>query len=138
MIRRKKNHTVRNVAIGGTIAAIGGFLAGILTAPKSGKETRQDIKEGAGKGVAEAEKDLKKLQAELDKAIKQAKSQGGKLSAKAQKELDELLLKAKDSKEKAAEVLSALREGGAADQDLDRAVKNASRSVKNLKKYLKK
>ncbi len=138
MIHRKKNHTVRNVAIGSAIAAVGGFLTGILTAPKSGKATRGDIKKGANKGLAEAEKDLKKAHTELDKAIKQAKVNGGKLNAAAQKELNELLVKAKDSKEKAREVLSAVHEGDAEDQDLDRAIKAANRSVKHLKKYLKK
>jgi gas vesicle protein len=138
MIYRKKDHTVRNVAIGSTIAAIGGFIAGVLTAPKSGKETRQDIKEGASKGVAEAEKELKKAHTELDKVMKQTKANSGKLNAAAQKELNELLVKAKDSKEKAREVLSAVHEGDAEDQDLDRAVKAANRSIKHLKKYLKK
>ena len=138
MIGRKKNHTVRNVAIGSAIAGIGGFLAGILTAPKSGKDTRQDIKNNANKARAEAEKDLKKAHTELDSAMKQAKANSAKLSAAAQKELNELLVKAKDSKEKAREVLSALHEGDAEDQDLDRAIKAANRSVKHLKKYLKK
>jgi gas vesicle protein len=138
MINRKKNHTARNVAIGSAIAAIGGFVAGILTAPKSGKATRQDIKEGASKGMAEAEKELKKAHTELDKAMKQAKANSTKLNAAAQKELNELLAKAKDAKEKAREVLSAVHEGDAEDQDLDRAIKSANRSLKHLKKYLKK
>jgi len=29
-------------------AAVAGYVAGILTAPKSGKETRKDIKDKAG------------------------------------------------------------------------------------------
>ena len=51
-------------ALGAVIAAIGGFITGILTAPKSGKETRQDIKDEAVKLKGEAEKTLKQLHTE--------------------------------------------------------------------------
>lgn len=48
------------VAVGAVFGAIAGFVSGILLAPKSGKETRQDIKEAASKTkdavVTEAEK----------------------------------------------------------------------------------
>lgn len=136
--RRKHDNTVKKIAIGSAIAAVGGFIAGILTAPKSGKETRQDIKENANKGLAEAEKELKKLHTQLDAAITQAKAQKGKLGVKAQKELNDLIAKAKDSKEKAREVLSAVHEGEAEDKDLAKAVKQANNALTNLKKYLKK
>jgi gas vesicle protein len=36
-------------AIGALLGAAAGFVAGILTAPKSGKETREDIKDTAVK-----------------------------------------------------------------------------------------
>lgn len=36
-------------AIGALIGVAAGFITGILTAPKSGKETRQDIKEASAK-----------------------------------------------------------------------------------------
>lgn len=138
MMLRRNPHTGRKVFIGSTIAAVAGFLAGILSAPKSGKETRQDIKSSANKGALEAEKDLKKLHDEIDKAIEQAKANKSKLSKTAQKELAELVDKAKDNKNKAGEVLDAVRAGEAEDRDLDRAVKSASRSLAHLKKYLKK
>lgn len=138
MISRRNPHTGRKIAIGSVIAGLAGFLAGILTAPKSGRETRQDIKDSAGKGIDEAEKDVKKLQGEIDKVIKQAKANQTKLSKTAQKELNDLVEKAKDGKDKAGEVLGAVRAGEAEDRDLDRAVKAANRSLGHLKKYLKK
>jgi len=138
MIFQKKQNTAKRVAIGSVIAGIVGYAAGILTAPRSGKQTRSDLKAAANKSVAEAEKTLKKLQAELDKLINQAKANGGKLSVKAKKELDELVVKAKDAKEKTREVLSAIHEGGADDKELDKAVKEANDSIQHLKQYLKK
>jgi gas vesicle protein len=136
--RDRQRQNLKRLAIGGTVAAAAGYVAGILTAPKSGKNTRADIKDAADRSRTEAEKDLKRLHTELDKAIKDAKVTGDKLGSKAQEELNELVDKAKDTKEKAREVLSAIHEGDAEDQELKKAVKNASASVKHLRKYLKK
>jgi gas vesicle protein len=135
----KNNHSnLKRVAIGSGVAAAAGYVAGILTAPKSGKETRGDIKAAAKKSRAEAEKELKKLHTQLDKIIKDAKTRGTKLSAKAQKELEALITKAKNSKEKAREVLSAVHEGDAEDEDLKQAIKNAQNAIERLGDYLKK
>lgn len=41
-------------------AAAAGFVTGILTAPKSGKETRQDLKKKAGEMKAATEKTAQK------------------------------------------------------------------------------
>src|SRR5580700_6548356 len=98
----KKNHHSSNLtklAIGTGVAAAAGYVAGVLTAPKSGKETRGDIKAAAKQSRLEAEKELKRLQTELDKVMKEAKTRGSKLSAKAQKELKELIEKTKTSKD---------------------------------------
>src|ERR1700691_2759778 len=108
----RRNKKLKRIAVGtGVVAAAAGYVAGVLTAPKSGKETRGDIKAAAKKSRVEAEKELKKLQTELEKVMKEAKVRGGKLSAKGQKELKELVEKAKNSKEKTREVISAVREG---------------------------
>lgn len=133
-----KNNTAKKVAIGGAVAAIAGYVAGILTAPKSGKETRADIKDAAERARAEAEKDLKQLHTELDKIITEAKSRSKSLNSKAQEELNKLIEKAKDTKEKAREMLSALHEGGAEDKDLAKAIKDANNALDHLRDYLKK
>jgi gas vesicle protein len=133
---RKKN--MKRLAVGSTLAAAAGYLAGLLTAPKSGKETRHDIKQAAEKGVNEAEKDLKKLGIEVDKAVKDAGAAGKKAGAKAKQELNDLLDKAQDSRSKAGQVLTAVRKGEAKDEDLAKAVKQARNSLKNLRTYLKK
>ena len=135
---QRKQNVAKKVAIGSAIAAFAGYIARILTAPKSGKETRSDIKDAANRTVAEAEKELKKLHTELAKVLKQAKANGDKLSVKAKKELDALIVKAKDAKEKTRELLSAIHEGGADNKELDKAIKDANDSIEHLKQYLKK
>lgn len=134
----RKQKTFKKVAIFSSVAAAAGYLAGVLTAPKSGRDTRKDIKSAADKGFAEAEKDLKKLNAELGKVIDDAKGGGEKLGVKAKKELDELVEKAQDTKEKVREMLSALHEGDAEDKDLSKAIKDANTALKHLRDYLKK
>jgi len=135
---KKNDGNLKKLAIGGAIAAAAGYLAGILTAPKSGKETRSDIKDATAKGLKEAEKELKKLHAELTKVIDQAKVKSGKVGDKASRELGGLIEKAKDTKEKAREMISAIHEGDAEDKDLKRAVKDATEALDHLRDYLKK
>ena len=130
--------SAKKVAIGTAVAAVAGYVAGILTAPKSGKATRGDIKDAANKGMAEAEKQLKKLHDELEGLMTQAKDKAGDLSDKTRKELNDLLDKAKDSKEKAHGVFSALRKGSAEDKDLKKAIADATKAIEHLRNYLSK
>lgn len=140
MIRRRdrQRETIKRVAIGSTIAAAAGYVAGILTAPKSGKKTRGDIKHAANDGLATAEKELKKLHTELGKALDEAKVRGDKLGAKAKNDLSAAVAKANKTKEKVREVISAVHEGDAQDADLKQAVKEAKIAIDYLRDYLKK
>lgn len=130
--------TLRNLAIGTAVAAAAGYVTGILTAPKSGKETREDIKKTAQNTMSDAEKELKKLHTELSDLLNESKKKGGDLSGKATKELSALVDKAKESKEKAREVLSAIHEGDAEDKDLRKAIGDANKAIDHIKTYLKK
>ncbi len=130
--------STKKLAIGAVIAGAVGYVAGILTAPKSGKETRQDIKDTAGRVIAEAERRLKQLHTELSALIKDAQVAAEKLSGKARGELEKALVVATVAKEKAREMLSAAHEGTAEDKDLQKAVKDATKAVDHLKTYLKK
>lgn len=134
----KRSNTAKRLAVGGVIAAAAGYVAGVLTAPKSGKQTREDIKEAATKGLREAEKELKTLHTELNKVLADSKKKTDKLSTKAQKELSILVEQAANTKEKAREMLSAIHEGDAQDKDLKKAVKDATAALENLRKYLQK
>ena len=60
------------LAIIGAVAA--GFTAGILTAPKSGKETRKDLKNKAVKMKADTEKVACKATAAVKRQLKFVKS----------------------------------------------------------------
>jgi gas vesicle protein len=128
----------KKFAIGAAIAATAGYIAGVLTAPKSGKEARQDIKDTASKGVAEAEKQLQNVQDELKGLLDGASERGEKLSKKAKEEYEDVLEKAGDAKSKTREVLAALRKGTADDKELQRALNDAKDAVKHLRKYLTK
>jgi gas vesicle protein len=134
----RKGSNLKRFAIGSMVAAAAGYLAGILTAPKSGKETRADVRKTANENVAQAEKELKRLHTELGKVIDEARVNGDRFSAKARNELAELVDNAKDTKEKVREVISAIHEGDAEDADLNKAVKQADTSIKHLRKFLKK
>jgi gas vesicle protein len=125
-------------ALGAMVAAVAGYIAGLLTAPKSGKETRQDIKQAAEHGMAEAEKQLKRLHTQMSEAIGQAKEKADTLKGEAKKDLQAAIDKTTVVKEKARELLSALHEGGAEDKDLQKAINDANKAVEHLKSYLKK
>ena len=51
-----------------------GFAAGILTAPKSGKETRKDIKKKASEFKVEADKGAKKAKAAAKDSVASVKT----------------------------------------------------------------
>ncbi len=125
-------------ALGALFAAVAGFAAGILTAPKSGKETREDIKVATKNGMAEAEKQLKKLHTQMNDVMAQAKDKAKGLKGSAQKDLQAAIDKAGVAKEKARHLLSAVHEGGAEDKDLNKAIDEANRAIDHLKSYLKK
>ena len=131
-------NTTKKFAWGTVIAAAAGYIAGILTAPKSGKETREDIKSTAAATYSAAEKQLKALHTELNQLLDQAKAKTSELKGIALSDLEKAMTLAKMAKEKTRDVLSAVHEGGAEDKDLQNAIKEANKAVEYLKKYLQK
>ena len=128
----------KKVAVVAGLAAAAGFLTGLLTAPKSGKETRDDIKNAAKSGLAEAERELKKLSTELGEVLDDAAARTKQLTGQAKQDLVDLGEKAQNARAKAREVLSAVHEGDAEDEDLKSAVHQASSALKHLRDYLQK
>lgn len=134
---RRDPKTGRKVAIGSALAAGVGYLAGILTAPKSGKETRADLASKAEDVKFDAQSQLKTAEVELTKAIKEAQTKTVALSAKAKEELNEALIRAKDVQNKTRTIVKGLKEGQSESPELDRALRQARQAKKNLGKYLK-
>lgn len=137
MTFRKEEHTGRKIAVGSIIAGVAGYVTGILTAPKTGKQTREELADQAGAVKNSAENELKYLDIELREMIKSTKVKTIALSSSARAEFNESLAKAKDAQNKAAQVLKAVKRGEAADPELNKAVKQAKQAAKNLGKYLK-
>jgi len=132
------SNTTKKFALGTIFAAVAGYIAGLLTAPKSGKETREDIKDTADKTVAEAKKDLEKLHTDLEQLIGKVKSEGDALTGKAKDQFDTAVSKATETKDKAQNILGALRKGNTKDQDLKKAIAEATDALDHLKTYLTK
>jgi gas vesicle protein len=126
----------RKFAITTAIAATAGYVVGVLTAPKSGKETRDDIKLTVDNGVSEVEKQLTHAHDELKKVMDQVTAAPGKLNSKAKAEFDEVVGKASDAKNKSQEVLKAVRNGSSNEKELQVALNQAKAALKNLRKYL--
>jgi gas vesicle protein len=124
-------------AVGALVAGAVGYVAGILTAPKSGKETREDIKHAATKAKTEAEKKLKEVHSDLSKMIDDVKDRGTELSGKAKDEYAEIMSKAREAKEKVRDVLSSLHDGDADDPELQKALHDAKTALSHLQKFVK-
>lgn len=134
---RKDKHPGRKLAIGTALAGAVGYVTGILTAPKSGKETREDITDKAEDLKESAEEQLQSAHDELNELIKTAKNKSVALGSKARVEFNEAAVRAKDAQNKAAHVLKAIRAGQADDPELNKAIKQAKQAQKNLNKFLK-
>jgi gas vesicle protein len=131
-----KGDLLKLFAIGAALSAIAGYVAGILTAPKSGKETRADIKDKAGATYTAAERQLKTLHTELTDLINEISN--SITTFKNRKEVSDALDKGRDVKQKAREVLSVLHDGEADDKDLKKAIQDATDAIEHLRNYLKK
>lgn len=134
---KRDKHAGRKLAIGTAVAGVTGYLAGILTAPKSGKETRGDIADKAGDVKDETIDQLEDVEMELRDLIKKTSAKTIALSAQAREEFNETVVKAKDAQNKAAILLKSVKAGQADDPELNKAIKQAKQAQKNLRKYLK-
>ena len=90
------------------------------------------------RGRIESEKELKRLNHELNQAIMQASKKVQSVKAKTKKELENRIAKADQTNAKVREILSALHEGDAEDQDLKRAISSAKNALEHLADYLSK
>lgn len=132
MIKKSK------IALGAAIAIASGYVAGVLTAPKSGQQTRKDISKKASKAKTDGEKQLKKLHSELSDSIAKAEKNLANSKTKASKSYNDTVTKAKETRDKAKMLLSALHHGDADDPDLKKMIVDGKKAKADLVKYLKK
>lgn len=125
-------------AIGAVFAAGAGYVAGILSAPRSGKRTRQKLAKSANKARIDGEKQLKKLYSELSANLAEAEKKLKNAKAGANQELKKQVASAKKTKEKAKLLLSALHNGDAEDPELKEMLIEAKKAKNNLAKFFKK
>ena len=125
-------------ALATVVAAAAGYVAGVLTAPKSGKETRGDIKDAANKKITELEKLLKQKHTELSGLIQNVADKANAAKGSAKKDAEELVKKAMQSKDKVRIALSSVRDGESSDKDLQKAIDDAEKAIDHLKNYMKK
>ena len=133
-----KQDTAKNVVLGLAVGLAAGYIAGILTAPKSGKETRQDIKDATDHAIKLAQDKIHTLQAQIGELVEVATARAKSLSARGKQELDDLVENAKDKQYKAKAVLAAVKDGEADDPELRKAVESANEAKENLANFLKK
>lgn len=135
---RKQNNqdTMKKVALGGAITAVLGYVVGILTAPKSGRETRADIKHKAEDAYSAGERELKKLHTELTDVIDEVSDRI--TSFKDRRDVTDALDRGRDAKQKAREVLSVLHDGETDDKELKKAINDATKAIQHLRDFLHK
>lgn len=134
------NRRTKGIAIGTLMAGAMGYVAGILTAPKSGSETRQSIRSAKRTAFIEGERKLKQLHTELGDLLAQVNDLAKHGVSKQQMKVlqEDVVTGATRTRQKTREILSALHDGSADDNDLDKAISEAVRSIKSIRAYLKK
>lgn len=128
----------KNILKTGVIGVVLGVIGGILFAPKSGKETRDDIKDAAAKANREAEKKLKELHAELKEKSEEAKELAVKLTGQAKEELEDLGRRAEFTRDRVGELITSVREYEADDKEVDKTIKDGESVVDKIKKSVTK
>lgn len=128
----------KGLAIGALLGAVVGVITGILFAPKSGKETRKDIKDAAGKAADTLVQEAHKLQDDAKELIEKTESKIKQLKGKAGDVAKDHVKEIKHTTENVRTAVRAFKDGKASDKDLNDAIKQAKAAHSALKTYLKK
>lgn len=126
----------RSLAIGTVLVAGAGYVAGLLTAPKSGKQTRKDLQRKALKAKTEAERKLKVAHSDLNQLLDETSAFTKTAKGKALTEIEKTRHQAEQVRQKSRELLSAIHEGEADDKDLQKSIDDVKKAADHLKKYL--
>lgn len=128
----------KRIAAGAIFAGFIGFIVGVLTAPKSGKETRKEVVDTAVEVKRQIEKELKIVHKEVKSYISKAEILIDTKGKDIKKDVKDLVQSAKKSEMKVKELLSAIHEGTADNKELQEALVEAKKTRDALKKYFTK
>lgn len=132
------NKDLRNVGIAAVVGLAAGYALGILTAPKSGKETREDIKDASTKAYKAAEARLKDVYEDLGDVIEKAGKQAKQLNEKGRAQLDSLVSAAHDAQARVKKLVGSARNGEGTPEEFEDAVKAAREAKSELQDYIDK
>lgn len=124
----------KKLGLGLIIGAAAGLITGLLAAPKSGRETRDDLKKKADEVKVTAERKLKEAHKELGKLSDEAATTAGKLRGKAKDELDDLAKKADALKERVKSAITSIKSGD--DDNDDATVDQLLKDLEAIKKKI--
>ncbi|MEI8187941.1 MAG: YtxH domain-containing protein [Candidatus Saccharibacteria bacterium] len=128
----------RKIALSALVAGLIGYGVGILTAPKSGKETRNDVRKSAESYTHKLEIKLKKYHLDITELIAEAKVIGLSYKGKAKNELNKLTDIALEARHRISLALTALHEGEKVDVELEDAINDATDSIDKLRNFVDK
>ncbi len=127
---------VKKVGLALLVGVAAGYALGILTAPKSGKETRNDIKETGSKAYKAAEIKLKGSYEDLSAVIARATEQTKKFSLKSREQLDSLLASAHDAQGRVMQLIASVRSGDATKELLEDTIVAAEVAKDKLQDFI--
>jgi gas vesicle protein len=130
----KKNS--RNIIVGAILVGAASYVAGILTAPKKGKETREDIRHASVNFKISLEKSLKKLYADSSQQLERALHVNQKLTAQTKKELDLLVASVKHAKDRIKIYLTSLRDGEIEEEEITLLLSDGRDNTERLKFFV--
>lgn len=132
----KRRSNAKKIATGAILAGVAGYVAGLLSAPKSGRQLRTDLKDKAPEGAHDAVERLKFLADELNELLVSAKEESKGLGGKHKEKFEFAQSKAVEAKDKLETLLEAIKSGNTADKELNRAMKEAEKAVVHFKDFL--
>ena len=130
----KKNS--RNIIVGAILVGAASYVAGILTAPKKGKETREDIRHASVNLKISLENALKKLYTDSSRQLERALNVNQNLTAQTKKELDLLIASVKHAKDKIKVYLTSLREGEIEEEEITLLLTDGRDNTERLKFFV--
>ena len=131
----KQKNTFKKIAAGAAVAAAVGYVAGLLSAPKSGREMRKEIKSMVP-DAHDLEEKIKLLYNELIELLSISKQEAMDLSPRNQEKMALASKKAVMAKEKLAAIIANLKNDSHSNKELKSAIREAERAVYHFKEFL--